>query len=73
MDTFWKPYCEQLCNDKGFVRMIANLYNNRNCLQNDELLITARSLLRLSWSLQYSTIPDFINAMAIENDQQEFR
>ena len=46
--------------------------------QNSAIRATPRSdknfsLLRLNWSLQYSTIPDFINSLSIDPDQRDFR
>ena len=57
---------------KGFARVVGSLHRNRFTLNNFQLLSVARSLLRLSWSLQYSTIPDFINTIQVQSDEDDF-
>ena len=65
-----KTLCEEMVKDQGFLRIVGSLHKNRKMLKNTQLLTLAKNLLRLRWSLQYSTITDFINAC--QNEAAEF-
>ena len=43
--------------------LVAFLHDNRGYMSNEQRLKTARSLLRLTWSLTYSTISDFLDSL----------
>ncbi|CBY36216.1 unnamed protein product [Oikopleura dioica] len=66
-----KTLCEEMVKDQGFLRIVGSLHKNRKMLENTQLLTLAKNLLRLRWSLQYSTITDFINACQIK--EAEFK
>ena len=48
---------------QGIGQIVGMLVNFRHQLRNDQKLKVARSLLRVSWSLTFSTISDLVNAL----------
>ena len=67
-----RSLCDEMSKDQGFTRVVGSLHRSRFTLNNMQLLSVARSLLRLSWSLQYSTIPDFINTIQVQAEHDDF-
>jgi len=61
--TEFSELCTEICHDKPVLSLVGFLHENRQMMMNEQLLKTARSLLRLTWSLTYSTIPDFLDAL----------
>lgn len=61
--TEFSELCTEICHEKPILALVGFLHENRFNMLNEQLLKTARSLLRLTWSLTYSTISDFLDAL----------
>ena len=61
--TDQQQICNDICHDKGVGQIVGMLVFHRHQLKNEQKLKVARSLLRVSWSLTFSTISDLVNAL----------
>jgi len=66
--TDQQQICNDICHDKGVGQIVGMLVFHRHQLRNEQKLKVARSLLRVSWSLTFSTISDLVNALRPSHD-----
>ena len=70
--TEFSELCTEICHEKPILSLVGYLHEYRNQMQNEQLLKTARSLLRLTWSLTYSTISDFLDSLRPYGNNNRF-
>jgi len=67
--TLNSEICTELCHEKSIITLVGYLHENRGQMFNDQLLKTARALLRLTWSLTYTTISDLLDTLRPTNQR----